>query len=147
MAISYASAAKTACEASDWELTNLELHKYLYLSHMRFLGSTNGKPLVTTEFEAWKYGPVIAPLYHKVKTFGNRPIENVFNVTRNLKLPEHKIIRQTIVDYSDLSPGELVELTHEPGGAWDLYYDSDSWGATIPNRAILQEYKKREGHI
>jgi len=142
MAISYSSAAKTACELSDWSLTNLALHKLLYLSHMEFLGETGGEPLISTNFEAWKYGPVIAPLYHRVKIYGSRPIPDIFRVTRNMRLREHAAIAATIEKYGDRTPGELVELTHRPEGAWSLYFDSGEMGIVIPNHAILQEYRE-----
>jgi uncharacterized phage-associated protein len=108
---------------------------------MKFLGEM-GRPLVSEDFEAWKYGPVIAPLYHLVKPYGARKIPDIFIVNRNLQRKEHKIIRSVVDEFGDLTPGELVEVTHEPDGAWDKYYDPDLYGVVIPNKAILDEYKR-----
>ena len=140
MAISSASASITVCEDRDWTISNLELQKILYLAHMRHLGTRN-LPLLRDNFQAWKFGPVISPLYHQVKKFGNKPIRRGFFIAeRNLTLPEHAQIHYITNLCRNISPGQLVEMTHEPGGAWDLYFDQDVQNLEIPNNAIRNEY-------
>jgi uncharacterized phage-associated protein len=140
MAISAMSAAETACEESGWTLTNLELQKLLYLAHMKYMGQNGGDLLTVEAFEAWKYGPVIPSLYHLVKRFGDHSISDVFLIDRNMRLPQHKMIKEVIRQFSNRSPGDLVELTHKPGGAWDTHYDEHLSHVKIPNDAILAEY-------
>jgi len=108
---------------------------------MKFLGRNDGRPLISRNFEAWKYGPVVPELYHRLKAFGNKAVGDIFLVTRNQELTEHKVIRRVVRHFSHMSPGELVERTHEPDGAWDQYYDPESYGIVIPNSVILLEYR------
>lgn len=142
MAISYMSAAATICETSGWTKSNLEVQKLLYLGHMKFLGLHAGKPLVSKSFEAWKYGPVLPDLYHRLKIFGDKSINDFFLVSRNLELDEHKILVEVVNQFSDYTPGDLVEITHVSGGAWDQYFVSEGRGVPIPNDAILEEYNR-----
>ncbi len=66
MAISVLDAANHLCEKSEWTLTQLELQKLLYLSHMIHLGFYKS-PLVYGDFEAWEFGPVHPELYKIVR--------------------------------------------------------------------------------
>lgn len=72
MAITTRQATKLICNISGWSVSNLQLQKILYISHMYNLGVTEGDPLITDNFEAWDYGPVIPTLYHEVKGFGSK---------------------------------------------------------------------------
>jgi|GEM_PF-6636616 len=58
MAVHALSAARAICELRDWEVSNLELQKILYIAHMVYLGETDSHPLIKENFEAWDYGPV-----------------------------------------------------------------------------------------
>lgn len=138
VSISVMSAAKTACEESGWKLTNLELQKLLYIAQMQFLLDYD-HPLIGQNFEAWTYGPVVPKLYHRVKQYGEKRIKDVFFVRRNMELPNHKVIKRVVKRLRGKSPGELVEITHRPGGAWDFYYDPKYKGIVIPNRFVKRE--------
>src|SRR5262245_37828410 len=80
MAVSTFSAARRICEIGRWSVTNLQLQKILYMAHMVHLGRPNTRalPLINDAFEAWDFGPVQPRLYHKVKIFGDRPIQDIF---------------------------------------------------------------------
>src|SRR3569623_1823287 len=78
MAARLDSVARFICEAGDWNVTNLQLQKIMYLAQMLYMGEHAGERLVDTYFEAWDYGPVSPPLYRKVRGFGAGPIEDVF---------------------------------------------------------------------
>ncbi|MDL4864689.1 Panacea domain-containing protein [Halomonas elongata] len=145
MSISALQAAKVACEASGWKLSNLQLQKILYIAHMVFAGRQNGERLISgDEFEAWSYGPVLPSVYHYVSAFGARPVGNVF---RRIESPaegeEVKIIRDAVKSLGDTPPFRLVEFTHRPGGAWDKNYYNGLMGIHIPHDDICAEYKTR----
>ena len=142
MAISVMSAATTACEQRNWQLTNLELQKLLYLAQMKYLGENQGSPLIKDAFEAWKYGPVVSRLYQRVKRFGDSSIGDVFAVDRDLTRPEHECVRQVVEQFRAKTPGQLVELTHRSGGAWDLFYEPNVEHIRIPNEAIAAEFRR-----
>lgn len=138
--ISVMSAAATACERRGWRLTNLELQKLLYLANMRYVGRHGGERLIRENFEAWKYGPVVARLYENVKKFGATPIANIFTVERNLVLPEHQEIRWCVDEFRNKTPGQLVDMTHRPWGAWAAFYRPGVDHIEIPDDAIRDEY-------
>ena len=54
-------------------ITNLRLQKLVYYAQAWYLANY-GKPIFSTDFEAWVHGPVIPALYHKYKTNGPRSI-------------------------------------------------------------------------
>ena len=139
--LTYRSASKTACEESGWRLSNLELQKILYLAHMKFMGENDGRPMISSDFEAWKLGPVIPELYHRLKSFGSRSIPDLFLVDRNMRLPEHRVVQSVVRDFADSSPGQLVELTHRQNGAWSRYYEPRE-NIVIPDAAILREFRR-----
>lgn len=143
MSVSVFSAARYLCETSGWGLSNLKLQKILFLAHMVHLGE-KGSPLVNERFEAWDYGPVSPDLYRQVKAFGSSPVRNVFH---GYTAPTDPAIIDSLDDVLNqvghLTAGQLVQMTHRAGGAWDTHYIPGSMGVRIPNEAILQEYHDR----
>ncbi len=137
-------AAKTALEASDWALSNLPLNKILYLAHMISLGKY-GVPLVSENFEAWDYGPVLPTVYHEAKVFGSDPIRDIFfGVPSAEPASEARDLIASVVDATkNKTPGELVAFTHWENGAWAKYYRPGVRGIVIPNDDILEEYRER----
>jgi uncharacterized phage-associated protein len=145
MAISALSAGRTLCELRDWSVSNLELQKILYLAHMYYLGQHDGSPLIREEFEAWDYGPVVPELYHHVKGFGGGPVRNVFHwidpVAPNTS--EYAALSAAAAVTKGMRAGQLVANTHRNNGAWASVYRPNIFGITIPNSAILNEYRSR----
>ena len=141
MTVSVLSAAKRLAARSGWTLSNLELQKILYLAHMVHLGRTDGAPLVHGLFEAWDYGPVHPDLYHRVKIFGSSPVKNIFQSYADLpESLEREIIDEAYVKLGKLGSGQLVHITHRPGGAWETNYQPNQRGCFILNSDILKEY-------
>lgn len=143
MPVSVFSAARHLCERGGWGLTNLKLQKILYLAHMIHLGEKHA-PLINERFEAWDYGPVAPDLYRQVKAFGSAPIRNVFH---GFTAPQDAEVLNSLNEVQDqvghLTAGQLVQITHRPGGAWDTHYIPGAMGVRIPNEAILLEYQER----
>lgn len=144
MAISSLEAGKKICKLSNWTLTNLMVHKILYIAHMVSLGR-DGEPLIDDFFRAWDYGPVLPAFYHKAKTFGSSAVKNVFH---DIDLPdedshEDKILEEAYENLFDKSASELIAITHWQNGAWARYY-SPGRNIKIPNEAILEEYQARQ---
>ena len=143
MTISALQAAKKMGESSGWSLSNLEMQKLLYLSHMIHLG-TKDKPLVGGHFEAWDLGPVHPVLYHKAKVFGARPVHNIF---RSVSDPEDgaecATLNDTMDELSRLTGPQLVSITHWDRGAWARNYVPGERGIIIPDSDIKNEYQLR----
>jgi uncharacterized phage-associated protein len=145
MSVNTYSAARRICERSDWRVTNLSLQKILYLIHMVNLGR-NGKPLIATTFEAWDYGPVVPGLYHRVKIFGDRSIQDIFFGAPSLEGSSETIIINEGCDWLlTKKPAELVAMTHWKDGAWAKNYVPGVRGIAIPTSDIIAEYNARIG--
>lgn len=144
MAARLDSVSKYICERGSWNLTNLKLQKLLYMAQMLYLGRTNSR-LTDTNFEAWDYGPVSPNLYHKVKMFGNTPIEDVFFDARNFKQddPRRGVLDEVCDKLLEKRSAELVDITHWPEGAWARNYVPGARYIQIPDEDIAAEYRRR----
>jgi uncharacterized phage-associated protein len=137
-------AAKFVCEAGGWQVTNLKLQKLLYLAQMIHMGENDGARLFNGEFEAWDYGPVEPSLYHDVKMFGGRPIQDIFFGTKRIQSgTEFDVLKGVCNVLLPKSPAELVSITHWPKGAWAKRYVSGVRGIKIPDEDVLNEYRAR----
>lgn len=145
MAVSALSAAKSICVLRDWSVSNLEVQKILYLAHMYHMGAHEGAPLIQEAFEAWNYGPVVPELYHRMKTFGSGPVQNVFHWVESVPMgtPEFESLREAVEGTKHMKAGQLVANTHWNTGAWATTYQPNVFGIKIPNTAILNEYRAR----
>ncbi len=145
MAARLDSVAKFVCERGGWKVSNLQLQKLIYMAQMLHLGRHDGTRLVDANFEAWDYGPVEPDLYHKIKMFGSKPVDDVFFDARYFTKSDER--RGTLIEVCDTllskRPGELVDITHWPDGAWAKYYVPGSRYIRIPDAAIAQEYHDR----
>lgn len=143
MAITPLQVGKRLCERSGWTLTNLQLQKMAYIAHMLHMGALNGERLVTDPFQAWDYGPVSHSLYRHVKAFGADTIANVFHSIRSPQEGTETGYLDAVYDQvKDWTPGQLVAFTHRADGAWEQCYNPEERGITIPDEAILAEYRR-----
>lgn len=135
--------AKKLCEASDWNITNLQLQKMLYISQVLYLGLTNHH-LFRGEFQAWDYGPVAPKVYHQFKIFGDKPIEAwAFPpVSEICNQNETLFIDMVAKELVSMSASKLVGLTHRPGTGWYKNYTPGARGREISEDDMKQEYKE-----
>src|SRR5438093_6238406 len=96
-------------------LSPMKLIKLVYLAHGWHLALT-GKPLITEPIEAWKYGPVIASLYHVFKRYGNGNLPITAKVSTAV-LPDDpdlkKLLDKVWDSYGKYSAVQLSTLTHQ----------------------------------
>lgn len=115
----------------------------LYMADMNYVGQTNAR-LINEDFEAWDYGPVLPSLYHQCKSFGSKPVPDIFWGVRSIHgTPEAEILQLAWDNLREQSPGQLVENTHWDQGAWAKHYRPGSKGVKIPTRDMIEEYRKR----
>ena len=106
--------------------TNLSLNKLVYLSQVESLRCTDGTPLFSDAIEAWDYGPVEPAVYHSFKGYGRATIDRP-SASGMLNVSDFHGGAVDIVDgvaekYGRLTPFDLVNITHRPGGAWRSRY-------------------------
>lgn len=132
--------ARTLGHVSGWSLSNLEMNKIGFIAEMLHLGRTDA-PLINEQWQAWSYGPVQPELYHKAKVFGADPVRDIF--LSALLMPnssEEKAVRDAYTMMKDLRPGQMINITHQPDGAWARSYAPGTKGRPIPKSAIKAEY-------
>jgi len=143
------------CEGEGREVTNLALQKLIYFCHVWSLIGF-GRPLISHQFEAWEFGPVIPYLYREFKQFDRSGITgratriNVNNgskeVVRYLFDDETlQLLRDTLGFYSRIRASDLVGLSHVEGGPWHkVWYHQGiiNPGMKIDNREMVAFYSK-----
>ena len=122
--------------------TPLSVIKLTYLCHGWMLG-LYARALFAQPVEAWKYGPVIPDVYHRVKKFGNEPIVAALGcATPDFDSFEKNLIDQVLDVYSDFSGVELSTLTHQPDTPWHMVWHKKGRNALIPNNLILMHFSE-----
>jgi uncharacterized phage-associated protein len=143
------------CDKKGKRVTNLSLQKIVYFCHVWSLIGL-GRPLIRHRFEAWEHGPVLQYVYREFKEFGSEPIEG-----RAKKLDPHtggdivanyefdaqtqELLERVIDFYSRLTAGQLVDLSHTPGGPWEKVWRHSgrvSPGMLISNEGIVEFYSR-----
>lgn len=143
MTTSPRDAAAHLARTSGFQVSNLHIQKMLYLADLRFL-QQQGERLLSEDFEAWDYGPVVPSLYHFLKAFGSKPVPNVFWSAPDLSArAEGEVLSAAWAELRALTPGQLVGATHAPGGAWALRYRPGVRGSKIFTADMLDEINRR----
>jgi uncharacterized phage-associated protein len=141
-ALSPMTAARRICAGRGWGVTNLELQKMLYLGQLLHLGE-HGERLLNGEFEAWDYGPVQPIVYREARIYGSAPIRFLPGSIAEADPAREATLKQVIEQLSKMSAGQLVSITHWNEGAWANNYRPGLKGVVIPDRDIIEEYRKR----
>ena len=133
----------------------LALQKLLYFAH-GFCLIRLGHPLMKGHFEAWQYGPVHPAVYQAFKHEGDRPITSraeardvMSGVTKPLLKPQNRAVggelREVVRTLGRRSPGQLVDLTHAPGGPWAFVVNkaktSVALGLRIPDNVTVERFR------
>ena len=146
MAIDVFVAAKTLGIECGWCVSNLKMQRILYLAHLVYTGKTKER-LIKTPFEAWDYGPVQPTLYHKLKRFGARYVNDIF--FREFPLQEGDkefgILRE-MSEFREFPTSSLIAITHKEGGAWSKVYQPGISDMVIPDKFIFDEYNMLLGN-
>jgi uncharacterized phage-associated protein len=127
-------------------LTPLQVLKLVYIAHGWSLGLLE-RPLITEDVEAWRYGPVVPPLYNKLKKFGGGSVTET--LPRSFGEPIETLDGQTseLLDgvyqnYGNLTGVQLSHLTHMAGTPWAQVYQPDRYHIEIPESLIVAHYKQ-----
>ena len=123
----------------------LKLVKLVYLAHGWCLGFTE-KPLISSQVEGWRHGPVVREVYREFRPQGIHNIKNLASdasgevYTAELSEEEEDIVNRVYEAYSPLSGFELSALTHTRGTPWA---QTEGYYAPISDDIIREYYKKR----
>lgn len=108
-------------DAKGRPLTNLSVQKLAYFCHGWHL-ALKGTPLVSEKFAAWKFGPVLPSVYHKLKVFSSNPIPSSHPLVEMapalLDADSASIVDRVLELYGRYSGAQLVDMSHVAGGPW-----------------------------
>ena len=138
-----------------YEVTQIDIQKICYFLHGHHL-KASGNPLISTEFEAWDYGPVQRSLYASFKEFGDQPITKLATSFDPIKRQPRLLVAITensvvdtiethLLSYLKLASFELVDMTHAKGTPWSItVHDARSSvnvGMRIANETIVKHFE------
>lgn len=133
------------------ELTHIGVQKLVYFAHGWHLAITD-KPLIIEQVEAWPLGPVIESLYHAFKHFKGKKITSRASMPDfqngeveavRAKLPANidhmtvSVIQAVWEKYKNLSGGQFIAITHQPGTPWQNI--ADQYNGSPRSVLILNE--------
>lgn len=127
------------CTNIGSSISDLKLQKVLYYIQLAFILNRKEDAFVD-EMEAWPYGPVVREVYNNYSSYGSTkiclqyPNANVFNED------ELTIIHAVLYNCLNKNAWDLVEMTHEPGGPWDITYDQGRGYKKVINRDLIRKY-------
>lgn len=138
-------------DAERFDLTNLRINKLIFFIHAEAL-KMRAEGLVRNHFEAWQFGPVVRPVFDAFKVYGDGFITKpatFLDYSSGMQVPvpfddiapqDRDLIAKAFAEYSRFTTGQLVALSHEPGGPWDIVYRNHLTDKTasprIPNELI-----------
>lgn len=140
--------AKKLIEKSNSEngsLTPMQLIKLTYLSHGWMLGF-EGRPLLSEQVEAWKYGPVLPDLYKVIKHFRSSPVDIVSLKAGDSSIADDEKAMHAINEvyrvYGHLDGISLSTLTHKKDTPWDKVWTQNGSWSSISNDIIESHFKR-----
>jgi len=125
-----------------------DLQRLLYISQGWYMALCNEEdklvPLFDEPFHAWMHGPIMEPVYHEFKNFGNNPIHPSFYMKELHVCPCKKvIIRENIIPESKKEEIEIIEWVWNcfcspvlSSGLYDVMdttAEGNPWQITIQN--------------
>lgn len=117
--------------------SNLQLQKLAYICHGISLSRLE-RPLFIEDVYAWQYGPVVPSIYFRFRDFGADPVtETVEEV--ELDADSLHIVQSVVEKFGQLSPWQLVKLTHREGSPWQRVW-SEKERSVIPDEVIKAHY-------
>lgn len=137
--------------ASGQPIDPMKLQKLVYYATGWYAGYM-GQQLIDENIEAWPFGPVIPSLYHEFKQFGagsiNRKATN-YNGVGFVEAPAPtdpnlcRFLDNVWSSYGQFTGWKLSEMTHAPGGPWDLTWREAGGmrGSDIPFDRMAQHFQ------
>ena len=124
-------------------ISNMKLQKMVYIANGIYL-AYKGKGLIRENIEAWTYGPVVEPVYHFFKSFGNGDILR--------RIPDCELFHRSQFNEDEISALDftwdfckkwdairLSNWSHTEGSPW--YRAKRENLSSIPNKYIEDYFK------
>lgn len=111
------------------KVTPMQLQKLIYITHCLYARYT-GRDMITSQFQAWQYGPVQVSLYEQFSHYGGNPITHYATRSKSAKViaentdPELNKALNTAWDYLKLIRPAVLVATLQNSPAWVKAWDS-----------------------
>lgn len=138
-----------------YPITNMALNKLVFFAHGWHLALYD-RPLVSSSFEAWQFGPVHPQIYRQFKSYDDHPIRgraHRINLSSgNTSKMEYDLpelvtlhIGNIIEFYGSYSASRLSQISHEVGAPWDQVWNGTGSrpGMTIDDNNTKNYYKSK----
>ena len=128
------------------EVTPMKLLKLVYIAHGWHLGLYD-EPLIADQVEAWKFGPVVRPVYQAFKNCGSDLVTEKYG-HKHVDASEHDFLNKIWDVYKKYTGIQLSTITHQPNTPWaiitDPYKNNHELprGLKIPIPVITDYYKR-----
>jgi len=125
-------------------LNPMQVIKMTYIAHGWYLALTD-KPLINELVEAWKFGPVIYSLYHKLKHYYDNPVAHELKVSilgceALQKDSETQRFLGSIWDkYKKCTGMQLSALTHAQNTPWQETVKPYEQTGQLPFSLIIKD--------
>ncbi|HLL88867.1 MAG TPA: type II toxin-antitoxin system antitoxin SocA domain-containing protein [Tepidisphaeraceae bacterium] len=130
------------------DVSPMKLLKLVYIAHGWSLAYFD-QPLIYNRIEAWKFGPVIPDLYHRIKQFGVGSVPSgvlTGGCPVELSEPQKRLLDTVWKAYGGFDGIRLSAMTHQPNTPWDTVWNKNRGstyrGAQISNDLIRGHYKQ-----
>lgn len=108
------------CANNGTPISNLQLQKILYFLQRLNLRRTN-QVLFENNIHAWRFGPVVREVYYNFSVYSSlRIIPTDYNPNPSLVL--ENFLLDEIDRRAIQRPWDMVDETHQAGGAWDQVF-------------------------
>ncbi|MEJ7586562.1 MAG: type II toxin-antitoxin system antitoxin SocA domain-containing protein [Ferruginibacter sp.] len=130
-------------------LTQMKLQKLVYFAQGVHL-IIHKNPLISEQFQAWKYGPVIPAIYNTYKFYGSEPIDDTewaisMDEGSDLSILDNdarETLEYTWDNLKDTNAIKLSNWTHNPDSPWAKSYVPGINDVTIPNEKISAYFER-----
>lgn len=127
------------CISDDCPISNLQLQKILFLCQRDYC-HRNGTMLISDDFEAWQYGPVVPDVYREYSLWGGMRISSPYDGAIDLCEMDARFIDPIIETKRELYPWDLVEITHREDSPWAITFgNGEGNGRVIKKELICDE--------
>lgn len=125
------------------ELSIMQLLKLVYISHGWHL-EMRKRPLFSNRIEAWRHGPVIPDVYNAFRSQGIYAVREVDGYPADGIIDyDAALLEQIYQLYGGFSPFQLSDMTHEPGGPWEIATRAFGYFAPITDDIIQAHYEAK----
>ena len=134
----------TRAKCDGKNLSIMSLLKLTYIAHGWHL-EMRDRPLFSNKIQAWQYGPVIPEVYNAFRAQGvqaKAPVSVPPNLDE-IDADSSGLLEQIYQNYGSLDAFQLSDLTHVPGGPWDVASKQHGYYAPIHDEEIREHYVQK----